>query len=95
MVHKNKEAFNLMFNPKTGARLGHIGTIAGIAGSGGLHLPQALGLGALSHIANKLLTSESFREKLVKAMIEDKRFKFPKTTKSLGKAGAITANQNK
>ena len=91
LVHKNREGFNLMFNPKTGARLGHLGTIAAAAA----HLPAALGAGAAGHFANKLLTSETFREKLVKAMIENKQVKLPGTTKALQKIGASSAQQNK
>jgi hypothetical protein len=91
LVHKNREGFNLMFNPKTGARLGHLGTAAAAVS----HLPVALGAGAIGHIANKLLTSETFREKLIKAMIEDKKIKLPLATKALQKTGAASFDQGK
>lgn len=87
LVHKNKEGFNLMFNPKTGARLGHIGTVV----TGATHLPAAFGLAGIGKVANKILTSESFREKLIKAMIADKKIKLPNATKALQKGSAITA----
>ena len=77
-----------MFNPKTGARLGHIGAIAGLAGTAGAHLPSALGLAGLGNIANKLLTNESFRENLIKAMIKNKKTDLSGLTRKLGKAGA-------
>jgi hypothetical protein len=91
LVRKNKEGFNLMFNPKTGARLGHIGTVAGVVGSGGLHLPSILGMGALGNVANRLLTSESFREKLISAMIKDKKLTIPKAIKVLSAGGGLAA----
>jgi hypothetical protein len=87
LVRKNKEGFNLMFNPKTGARLGHIGSLL----TAGTHLPAALGLSGLGNIANRLLTSESFREKLVKAIIEDKKIKLPKDI--LTKSGAVAGRK--
>lgn len=88
LVNKNKEGFNLMFNPKTGARLGHIGSIAAAAA----HLPSALTLSALGRGANKLLTSESFRNKLVNAMIANKQTSLPKTINTLKSLGAVSAN---
>ena len=91
LVGKNKEAFNLMFNPKTGARLGHIGTLAAAV----THLPATIAASGAAKAANKLLTSESFREKLVKAMIEGKKTKLPLASKILQKSGAASANQNK
>ncbi len=89
LVHKNKEGFNLMFNPKTGARLGHVGALIAAV----THLPGVAGGAALGNIANKLLTSESFREKLIKAMIKDKKIKIP--LKALQKGSAAIATQNK
>ena len=91
LVQKNKEGFNLMFNPKTGARLGHIGTIV----AAGSHLPGALGLGVIGNIANKVLTSESFREKLINAMIANKQTKLTGTIKALQKIGANSATRDK
>jgi len=90
LVHKNKEAFNLMFNPKTGARLGHVGSLV----AAGSHLPAVLGLGAAGNVANKLLTNESFREKLIKAMIESKDIKLPKSMKALLKTGGTVLNNS-
>lgn len=87
LVHKNKEAFSLMFNPKTGARLGHLGTLAGTAAG---HIPAAIGIGALGNAANRLLTNESFRDKLIKAMIKNKPVKFPNMVKGLQKTGAAS-----
>ena len=89
LVHKNKEAFNLMFNPKTGARLGQLGSAYAL-GAG--HIPALIGGGLLARGANKLITSPKFREKLVNAMIENKRIGIPKTQGALRKAGALVGN---
>lgn len=70
LVHKNKESFHLMFNPKTGARLGHIGTLTGLIGSGGSALPSIIGTGVAGKIANKVLTHPKYREKIVNAIIK-------------------------
>jgi len=91
LVAKNKEAFNLMFNPKTGARnaeliskLGQIatGTTLGLPGIAGL----AVG-GIAGNIANKALTSETLRNRLIKAMIQNKEI----NPSGFAKAGSISA----
>lgn len=89
LVHKNKEGFNLMFNPKTGARLGHVGQVV----LGGAHLPSALGAAGISNIANRLLTNESFRKKLIDAMVKDKNIEIPAFIKNLQKASSAGAQQ--
>lgn len=79
LVHKNKEAFELMFNPKTGARsteaitkLSQLGAAVahGAAGSGlqGFLLPL-IAAGLSGRAATKLLTSPKVRESVVGAML--------------------------
>lgn len=84
----NKEGALTMFNPKTGQRAidpmasviaahltgGAIGEYQGghAGGIAGLIAPSLLG-----KVATKKLTSPVFREKLVKSMIKNKKWKFP------------------
>lgn len=85
LVGKNIEGFNLMFNPKTGQRLAtlaqmvaapaHIGTAAMAAGA--------------SKLATNVLTSPKFREKLINAMVKNKKVEIPKMKKGIEKSGAI------
>ncbi len=91
LQHMNKEAQNLMFNPKTGQRttdvlvtglLGALGEI-GTGNVGALLAPAAaIGLGRLS---TKALTNEKIRASLVEEMIKNRtRFTTPaKGTQSL------------
>lgn len=73
LVGKNAHSFNLMANPNTGQKL--MGLIhTGVALKS---LPLALGAGAASAVASKLLTSEKIREGLLKAMINNKQLKIP------------------
>ena len=86
LVGKNKEAFDLMRNPKTGARNTDLlikmaemmggGAIGGIPGA----LGSALGTGLASKGINKLLTSPTFRQKIVQKMIENKQSQLPGRT---------------
>jgi hypothetical protein len=48
-------------------------------------------MGALGNVANRLLTSESFREKLISAMIKDKKLTIPKAIKVLSAGGGLAA----
>lgn len=75
LVHKNREAFGLMFNPKTGARLGHIGSVAGAVGSGAHAIPGLIATGVAGKLANKALTSPVYRKKIVEAIIKKKQKK--------------------
>ncbi len=97
LVGKNKEAFNLMFNPKTGARVTDAilkGTQA-IAGysAGGVHglLASLIGGALLGKITNKTLSSPTVRDKLIKAMLENKEFKLPESAAAIGRGAASTA----
>jgi len=90
LVSKNKEAFNLMFNPKTGARntdpmlkLAQLyagNTLGGLPGLAA----TAIGSAAGGRLATKLITSPSVRENLVKKMIQNKQWQAPQ-----GVQGAI------
>jgi hypothetical protein len=101
LVAKNKEPFNLMFNPKTGARntdlLFKIAQMLGGTAAGGLPgLAATLAGSALAgRGANKLLTSPNFREKLVQSMIRDG--KLPGGNYLMGLSQLITGDreQNK
>lgn len=99
LVHKNNEAFNLMYNPKTGARntelitkIGQLsaGSVLGIPG-----LETLVGGGLAARTANKLLTSEKLREKIIKAMIENKEHKIAPLPKIGGAIGGYHANEHK
>jgi uncharacterized protein YdbL (DUF1318 family) len=92
LAGKNTEAFNLMFNPSTGQRGLDYAKMAQLitAISGGVPgIALAGGLSGAARGANKLLTSEKYREKLVKSMIENKRTKLPK--KGISKLGSMAA----
>jgi hypothetical protein len=97
LVGKNTEAFNLLFNPKTGARNSDLLTKAGQIGSSigaglpGLGANIALSLGAKG--ANKLLTNPGIREKLVEGMIKNKKIELPKTKSGLSKIGSLEAQR--
>lgn len=104
LVGKNKEAFNLMFNPKTGARNTGllIDLFQGLGGLGGAHLggfPGAV-LGQLAtsaggRLTNHLLTSPSFRESIVKAMIKNQKWQTPQlATSTAGALGSMVGNSN-
>jgi hypothetical protein len=78
-VGMNKEAFQTMFNPKTGQRnldslVGTIEALAGynVAGLKGAAIALPVG-GIAGKLTNKALTSESLREGLVKAMLKQKK----------------------
>jgi hypothetical protein len=78
-VGMNKEAFQTMFNPKTGQRnldsmIGTMEALAGynVAGLKGAAIALPVG-GVVGRIANKALTSEKLREGLVKAMLKQKK----------------------
>jgi hypothetical protein len=92
LVNKNKEGFNLMFNPKTGARnttlLSHIGTLitGGLTGSLPGFAGTLLASGLAGKGATKLLTSPKYREKLVNAMIKNKQIELPKNSLPKGMA---------
>lgn len=78
LVGKNAHSFNLMANPNTGQKL--MGLLhTGLALKS---LPLAIGGGVASNVASKLLTNESIREKLLKAMIKNKDFKIPYAEKA-------------
>jgi len=95
LVGKNKEAFDLMRNPKTGARNTAILSkfFQGLGGYGIGGLPgivEALGGLAISgRSLNKALTSEKLREKLVKKMIENKPMRIPGGKVSTGAASPL------
>ncbi len=66
LIEKNPEAFQVMKNPKTGARVSDL-----ITGGAMVFNPIATGAGILSSRAlNKLMTSPKVREKLVNKMLE-------------------------
>lgn len=78
-VGMNKEAFQTMFNPKTGQRnldslVGTMEALAGynLAGLKGAAVALPVG-GVVGKVANKALTSEKMREGLVKAMLKQKK----------------------
>lgn len=99
LVGKNTEGFNLMFNANNGQRnidlLAKIGQLsASLAHGGGTaaFLAPLVGLGVSSRIANKVLSNQNYREKLVNAMIKGQTKELPKAAKNaLQKGGAITA----
>lgn len=90
LVGKNKEAFNLMYNPKTGAR-GQTTRIADMAlkigqvlgGTASMGIPgligSTLGSTALGRAGTHLLTNPKLRDKLINAMLENKTWKLPTT----------------
>lgn len=77
-VGMNKESFHTMFNPKTGQRnldslIGALEAAAGYGLAGLKGAAVALPVGGIAgRIANKALTSERARTKLVKAMLKQK-----------------------
>lgn len=82
LVDKNREAFDLMRNPKTGARNTELLSKIAQLGSGALigGIPGAmsiLGAGMAGRLGTKALTSPKLREKLIKAMIENKEKQLP------------------
>lgn len=92
----NKEAQNLMFNPKTGQRLGDAGITALIALLGhmaGGNVPGIAAAGATvlgGKVLTKALTSPSIRESLVNRMIENK----PRFDTSVKKKSAEVLSQS-
>ena len=66
LIEKNPEAFQVMRNPKTGARLGDLAAIAGLVTNPFLAGGAMLGARGI----NKLLTSPTIREKLIAKMIK-------------------------
>jgi len=66
LVEKNPEAFQLMKNPKTGARLSDFLALGGLATAPMTTIGSVLSSRAL----NKLITSPTVREKLVNKMLE-------------------------
>lgn len=97
LVGKNKEAFYLMFNPKTGARntdlLIKIAQIMGSSAGGIPGLIGGIGTGAIvGRTLNKLLTSPKVRENLVKKMISNDS---KPTTSLMPKRGMLNMLLNK
>lgn len=99
LVSKNKEGFNLMYNPKTGARgqgqrvldaMLKIGQVVGGTAAGGPVglAASTVGSSALGKLGTHLLTSPTLRDKLIKAMLENKNWKLPTT---LGRTAAISS----
>lgn len=83
LTGKNKEAFNLMYNPKTGARntylLSKIAQMVGGSTVGGIpgFLGATIGAGGSGRILNKILTSPTVRKSIVNKMIKNKEMKLP------------------
>jgi hypothetical protein len=88
LVGQNKKALNLMFNPDTGVKgqttrvLDAILKITQVAGGTvGAGLPgflaTTLGSGILGHASTKALTSPTLRDKLINAMIANKKWHIP------------------
>ncbi len=78
LTNKNNEAYHLLFNPKTGARLSQlfqIGATSAVGGGLSGFLGTNLALGAAGKLATKALTSEKVRESLVKKMIANQNKK--------------------
>lgn len=83
LVQKNKESFDLMRNPKTGARNTDLliklsQLLAGTAAGGipGL-AATTIGSGLLGRGATKALTSEKLRQNLINAMINSQKINIP------------------
>jgi hypothetical protein len=98
LVGKNKEAFNLLFNPKTGARNAELMTKGAAIGVGAAKGAAAgavplLASALLGKGATKLLTSEKIRNKLLDAMIENKQTKLKRTKKIAPIIGAISGEK--
>lgn len=101
LVGKNNEAFNLMFNPKTGARntelLAKIAQL-GAAGHSGLVSAIPVALGAVgSRALNKALTSPKLREMVVGGMLnttKKKSSKFPKLAAMIAGLSGQDEQQN-
>lgn len=91
LVGKNTESFNLMFNPKTGVRMLPLAQLI----TAPANMPTIASAAGLARGATHLLTSPKFREKLVKAMTENKRVSIPKTRKGIQKGFAVTTESNK
>lgn len=92
LVGKNTDSFNLMFNPKTGARTTPFLAQMGAVVSAPSYLKTIMLGAAAGKGATKALTSEKFREKLVNEMIKGKDKKLPKSAKkALEKGTAMTA----
>jgi NH3-dependent NAD+ synthetase len=92
LQHMNKEAQNLMFNPKTGQRTTDIlmtGLLSALGALGQGHAGALLAPGAAivgGRAATKALTSESLRESLIREMLKN-RTKYTKRTRA-AQAGA-------
>jgi len=97
LVGHNKEAFDLMLNPHTGKRnsalLSQVGQLA--TGAAFHHLPLLIASGIGGRLATNRITSPKYREKLINAMIKNKRVELPKTTKALQPLGAVATNEQK
>ncbi len=103
LIGKNSESYNLMFNPKTGARNTE-GLIKGLSlkagqltGAGLAHsLIMPLILGAtLGKGATKLLTNEKVRERLINKMIGNEKMVGKKGHKILGLTGHVGLTKDK
>lgn len=101
LIDKNKESFDLMRNPKTGARNTDLlikltqllgGTAAG--GLGGL-LGTTVGSAIAGRGATKALTSEKLRNNLINAMIKNKKIKSPGRQLVPGLSSLISGGNNK
>ena len=85
-ISMNPESFHLMLNPMTGARTGYQLTGPNLAaaalGFSHMGIPGALAYNAAAsgagNIAQRLMSSPSVRESLVKAMIKNKTYGLPK-----------------
>lgn len=91
LIGKNKESFQLMANPKTGARnteiLTKVGQIIGGSAFGVPGVASLIAAGLSGKVLNKALTSEKLREKLINSMIKNKDI----NTSGLAKAGSVAA----
>ena len=105
LVNKNPRSLAVMFNPLTGQvnsdlnphALSHlIGGLSGLAAGGGVGavvgaVAAPILKSKIASFAAKKLTDPEYRRKFINALIANKSFELPKTTKTLQKGGAITA----
>lgn len=101
LVNKNKESFNLMFNPKTGARntdvLIKLAQAAGGTAAGGFpgFLASMIVPGIASRGINSLLTAPSLREKLINSMIKNKNISIPGLNSTGGAIQNVMSSNDK
>jgi hypothetical protein len=102
LVGMNKETFDLMRNPKTGARNTELLSkmMQGLVGYGAGGIPgvfaSLVASGLVGRLATNKLTSEKVRESLIKKMMENKTMKIPggRAAKALS-APLLTMELNK